>query len=111
MKLMGLKAVIRQKRYQYQPSTPQHVAENVLDRSFDQLYKPRQILLTDVIELKYGKTCKVYLSAVLDYGGNKIIAHQVSERNNNQLVADTVFQIKDEDIPGETLFHSDRGFQ
>ncbi|WP_162890736.1 DDE-type integrase/transposase/recombinase [Suicoccus acidiformans] len=108
---MGLKAVIRQKRYQYRPSTPQHVAKNVLNRSFDQPYKPRQILLTDVTELKYGKTCKAYLSAVLDYGEKKIIAHQVSKRNNNQLVADTVVQIEDEVIPGETLFHSDRGFQ
>ncbi|AXY25689.1 hypothetical protein CL176_06575 [Suicoccus acidiformans] len=35
MKLMGLKAVIRHKRYQYGPSTPQYVAENVLNRSFD----------------------------------------------------------------------------
>lgn len=111
MKLKGLKAVIRRKRYRYKPSTPQHVADNVLNRSFDQSYEPRQILLTDVTELKYGETCKAYLSAVLDYGEKKIIAYQLSKRNNNQLVADTVLQIEDEVIPGETLFHSDRGFQ
>ncbi|AXY25688.1 hypothetical protein CL176_06570 [Suicoccus acidiformans] len=69
------------------------------------------MLLTDVTELKYGKTCKAYLSAVLDYGEKKIIARQVSKRNNNQLVEDTVVQIEDEIISGETLFHSDRGFQ
>lgn len=111
MKLMGLKAVIRRKRYQYKPSTPQHVADNVLNRSFDQSYDPRQVLLTDVTEFKYGVSCKAYLSAVLDYGEKKIIAYQLSKRNNNQLVADTVLQLEDEVISGETLFHSDRGFQ
>lgn len=35
----------------------------------------------------------------------------MSKRNNNQLVADTVLQLEDEVISGETLFHSDRGFQ
>lgn len=111
MKLMGLQAVIRRKRYQYKPSKPQHVADNVLDRQFDEDYEPRQVLLTDITEFKYGENCKAYLSAILDYGDNKIIAHKLSKRNNNQLVEDTVVQIEDEIISGETLFHSDRGFQ
>ncbi|MDK6729382.1 IS3 family transposase, partial [Aerococcus urinae] len=31
MKIMGLKSVIRRKRYRYKKSKPQHVAENVLN--------------------------------------------------------------------------------
>src|SRR5699024_1600408 len=34
MQLLELKAVIRRKRYKYKPHSPQHVAENVLDRAF-----------------------------------------------------------------------------
>lgn len=69
------------------------------------------VLLTDVTEFKYGKQSKAYLSAILDYGTNKIVAFQLSKHNNNALVRDTVTQIKDQILPNKTLFHSDRGFQ
>ncbi|PPA72228.1 hypothetical protein C4B60_02295 [Jeotgalibacillus proteolyticus] len=34
MKVAGLRSVIRIKKKQYKPSSPQHVAENVLNRKF-----------------------------------------------------------------------------
>ncbi|MHB2048020.1 IS3 family transposase [Aerococcus urinae] len=113
MKLMGLKSVIRRRRYHYKKSKPQHVAENVLNREFDKDYEPMQVLLTDITEFKYGYnySYKAYLSAILDYGANKIIAFKLSQRNNNQLVKDTIVQVEEELIPTETLLHSDRGFQ
>lgn len=111
MRAMDLKAVIRRKRYNYKKSTPQHVADNVLNREFDKEYEAMQVLLTDITEFKYGESCKAYLSAILDYGENKIIAYKLSKRNNNQLVKDTVIQVEDDLIPEKTLLHSDRGFQ
>ncbi len=69
------------------------------------------VLLTDVTEFKYGKQSKAYLSAILDYGANEIVAFKLSKHNNNALVRDTVHQIKDAIIPTQTLLHSDRGFQ
>lgn len=111
MKLMGLQAVIRKKRYRYKASNPQHVAENVLNREFDKDYDSGQVLLTDITEFKYGESCKAYLSAILDYGANKITAYKLSKRNNNQLVKDTVGQIEENLRPQGTLIHSDRGFQ
>lgn len=48
MKLLKLKAVIRQKRYNYKPHTPNYVAENILNRAFQEEYKPMEVLLTDV---------------------------------------------------------------
>ena len=63
MKLLKLKAVIRQKRYNYKPHTPNHVAENILNRAFQEEYKPMEVLLTDVTELPYGNNSKAYLSA------------------------------------------------
>lgn len=111
MKLLGLKAVIRRKRYTYKPHTPQHVAENTLNREFQKDYKEMEVLLTDVTEFKYGTSAKAYFSAILDYGANRIVAFKLSNHNNNALVRDTVQQIEEQIIPTETLLHSDRGFQ
>lgn len=111
MKLLELKAVIRRKRYTYKPHNPQYVAENILNREFQKEYSSMEVLLTDVTEFKYGKGSKAYLSAILDYGQNKIVAYKLSDHNNNALVHDTVRQIEEDIIPSRTLLHSDRGFQ
>lgn len=111
MRLAGLKAVIRRKRYTYRPHKPTHVAENILNRAFQTSYPPMTVLMTDVTEFKYGTSAKAYLSAILDYGTNKIVAFQLSKHNNNALVMATVNQIKTQLIPAKTLLHSDRGFQ
>ena len=52
MQLLGLKAVIRRKRYRYKPHSPSHVAENILNREFQKEYQPMEVLLTDVTEFK-----------------------------------------------------------
>ncbi|MFD1607919.1 IS3 family transposase [Oceanobacillus luteolus] len=111
MRLLELKAVIRRKRYNYKSHKPQHVAENVLNREFQADYNAMEVLLSDITEFKFGGHSKAYLSAVLDYGENKIVAYKLSRHNNNALVRDTVTQIKNTIIPTNTLFHSDRGFQ
>lgn len=111
MRFLNLKAVIRRKRYNYKPHSPKHVAENVLDRAFSSNYKTMEVLLTDVTEFKYGNHSKAYLSAILDYGDNKIVAFKLSNRNNNDLVRDTIIQIEDLILPSKTLLHSDRGYQ
>lgn len=111
MQLLELKAVIRRKRYHYKSHSPQHVAENVLDRAFDVDYKSMEVLLTDITEFKYGSHSKAYLSAILDYGANEIVAFKLSNRNNNALVNHTISQIEDLVIPTQTLLHSDRGYQ
>lgn len=111
MQLLGLKAVIRRKRYNYKSHSPQHITENVLNREFQTDYKAMEVLLTDVTEFKFGSHSKAYLSAILDYGDNKIVAFKLSHHNNNALVRDTVTQIEDLILPTKTLLHSDRGFQ
>lgn len=111
MKLLGLQAVIRRKKYQHNPSKPQHVADNILNREFQAEYAPMEVLLTDVTEFKYGEASKAYLSAILDYGAKEIVAYKLSKQNNNALVHDTVTQLNDSLIPTITLIHSDRGFQ
>lgn len=111
MKLLNLKAVIRRRRYTYKRHKPFHITENILNRKFQKDYQPMEVLLTDVTEFKYGQGAKAYLSAILDYGDNKIVAFQLSRRNDNALVQDTVQQIVNDVIPTQTLLHSDRGYQ
>src|SRR5699024_12598781 len=73
-------------------------------------YKSMEVLLTDITEFKYGSHSKAYLSAILDYGANEIVAFKLSDRNNNALVNHTISQIEDLVIPTKTLLHSDRGY-
>src|SRR5699024_12583984 len=70
-----------------------------------------EVLLTDITEFKYGSYSKAYLSAILDYGANEIVAFKLSDRHNNALVNHTISQIEDLVIRTKTLLHSDRGYQ
>ena len=38
------------------------------------------VLLADMTEFNYGKDRKAYLSAILDYGQNKIVGYKLSTR-------------------------------
>lgn len=108
--LVGLKAVIRRKRPQYQRSTPEVTAENILNRNFT-AEKLNEKWLTDVTEFKYGDNAKLYLSAILDLKDKSIISFAMSRNNNNKLVFDT-FDLAVSKYPdAHPIFHSDRGFQ
>lgn len=66
MKKLNIHSVIRKKRKKYQPSTPEIVAENILQRDF-YATAPNQKWVTDVTEFKVpGEKKKLYLSAILD---------------------------------------------
>lgn len=110
MKTVGMKSVIRKKKKNYIPSTPQITAENILNREF-QADKPNQKWLTDVTEFKLTNGQKAYLSAILDLGDRSIVSYVLGHSNNNQLVFET-FDLAIASNPGaKPLFHSDRGFQ
>jgi transposase InsO family protein len=109
-RVFNLRCVNRVKKKQYKHSTPQHVAENVLNREFT-ASKPNEKWVTDVTEFKYGPSKKAYLSAIRDLYDGSIISYVLGHSNNNQLV----FKTLDQAIAllgGECpLIHSDRGFQ
>lgn len=110
MKIKGIQSVIRRKKKRYERSTPQQVAENVLNRKF-QAEKPNEKWLTDVTEFKYGNGQKAYLSAILDLHGNTIVSHVLGHSNNNPLVFQTL-EMALQAAPGSMpMLHSDRGFQ
>jgi putative transposase len=111
MQLQGIQSVIRRrKRKKYAPSTPQHVAENLLNREFSAT-KPNEKWVTDVTEFKYGPGQKAYLSAVLDLYDNTIVSHVFGRSNNNSLVFQTVKKAIKAAPKSKPMLHSDRGFQ
>jgi putative transposase len=110
MKLKGIQSVIRRKKKKYARSTPQQVAENLLNREF-YAKAPNEKWVTDVTEFKYGNGQKAYLSAILDLYDNTIVSYVLDHANNNPLVFQTV-KLALQAAPDNTpMLHSDRGFQ
>ena len=111
MRILKIKARIRQKKCNRVKIKPEQVGENILKRDFNALY-PNEKWLTDITEFKItGQKTKLYLSAILDLYSKEIIAYKISTSNNNQLVFET-FDLAMEKFPdAKPIFHSDRGFQ
>lgn len=110
MKSINMKSVIRRKKRNYVPSTPQVTAENILNREFN-ADKPNQKWLTDVTEFKLTDGTKAYLSAILDLHDNSIVSYVLGRSNNNNLVFETFDKAIEANPNASPLFHSDRGFQ
>ena len=110
MRMLNLKSVIRKKRKSYVRSTPQVIAENILNRDF-KAERLNEKWLTDVTEFKYGNGQKAYLSAILDLKDKRIVSHMMGYANNNKLVFDTFDAAVIQNPQAKPLFHSDRGYQ
>jgi putative transposase len=110
MKIAGIQSVIRRKKKAYKRSTPQHIAENVLNREFT-AENPNEKWVTDVTELKYGSTKKAYLSAILDLYDGSIVSYVLGHSNNNNLVFKTLDKATNLLNGCHPLIHSDRGYQ
>ena len=110
MKYINMKSVIRKRKKNYVPTTPQITAENILNRKFYS-DKPNQKWLTDVTEFKLANGKKAYLSAIFDLHDRSIVSYVLGHSNNNKLVFDTFDQAVAANPDAHPLFHSDRGFQ
>ncbi|MCM3489465.1 IS3 family transposase, partial [Alkalihalophilus marmarensis] len=91
-------------------STPQHVAENLLNREFT-AERQNEKWVTDVTEFKYGQSKKAYLSTIRDLYDGAIISYVLGRSNNNQLVFNTLDQATSQLAEEHPLIHSDRGYQ
>lgn len=82
------------------------IKPNLLQRDFSQ-----NGWVTDVTYLDYaGK--RSFLSTILDLQTRKIISYQISERNDNKLVLDTLHKaLRKAKDPSGLVLHSDQGFQ
>lgn len=112
---LHIKSVIKYKNNgcTKQAKDPYHIAKNLLHREF-KAEKPNEKWLTDVTEFKYytgQEKHKIYLSAILDLYDRRIVAYEISDSNNNDLVFNTFDKAVKENPEAQPLFHSDRGFQ
>ena len=111
MKKLNIHSVIRKKKKKYLSSTPQVVAENILQRDF-YATAPNQKWATDVTEFKVpGEKKKLYLSAIIDLYDRYPVSYVISCRNDNQLVFKTFDKAIISNPDAKPIFHSDRGFQ
>ena len=110
MKLLGLKSVIRVKKYKSYKGEHGKIAPNILERNF-KASAPNQKWATDITEFNIsGK--KLYLSPIIDLFNQEIISYELTERPVfNQVVMMLKKAFKK--IPDNTnlTLHSDQGWQ
>jgi transposase InsO family protein len=110
MQSMGLKSVVRPKKYSSYRGGPNAAAPDVLQRQFNADH-PNQRWVTDVTEFNV-KGEKLYLSPVLDLYNGEIIAYQTSRRPAFAMVSTMLKKAIDKLGPDDRpLLHSDQGWQ
>ena len=110
MKTLGLKSMVRMKKYKSYKGRVGKIAPNILNRNF-KATKPYSKWVTDVTEFSlFGK--KFYLSPILDLFNGEIISYSLSERPTASQIADMLTKAFDK-IPDDTglILHSDQGWQ
>lgn len=109
MKVLGLKSLVRMKKYRSYKGMIGKTAPNILERNFH-AEKPNEKWVTDITEFKlFGE--KLYLSPILDLYNGEIMTYTISSRPVYSLVStmlDQAFKrLTDEDT---LLIHSDQGW-
>ena len=110
MGLLGLKCMVRIKKYRSYKGQVGKIAPNLIQRNF-KADAPNKKWTTDITEFSlFGK--KLYLSPILDMYNGEIISYNISEHPVLNQVLDMLDQafLK---IPDDTnlIFHSDQGWQ
>ncbi|WP_188457025.1 IS3 family transposase, partial [Virgibacillus oceani] len=109
MKELGLKSLVRMKKYKSYKGKVGKKAKNILNRNF-KAEKPNQKWVTDITEFKlFGE--KLYLSPILDLFNGEIITYTIGSRPTYSLVSDMLEKsferLTDQN---ELILHSDQGW-
>ncbi len=109
MRELGIKSVIRVKKYISYRGEQGRIAENHLNRNF-KASRPEQKWVTDITEFKV-KDKKLYLSPIMDLYNREIVSFTLADRPALQPVLDMVKKAtgKQSKLPGLTI-HSDQGW-
>ena len=110
MKSLGLKSIIRIKKYKSYKGEHGKIAPNILERNF-KATAPNQKWATDITEFNVsGK--KLYLSPIIDLFNQEIISYELTER---PVFSQVTMMLKKafKKIPNSTnlTLHSDQGWQ
>ncbi|MFJ7922602.1 IS3 family transposase [Lysinibacillus fusiformis] len=109
MKALGLKCLVRMKKYKSYKGTVGKIAPNILDRNFT-AEAPYEKWVTDITEFKlFGE--KLYLSPVLDLFNGEIITYTIGSRPTYSLVSEMLEKAL-ERLPEKhkLLMYSDQGW-
>lgn len=110
MKILGLKSLIRVKKYRSYKGEHGKIAPNILQRDF-KATQPNQKWATDITEFNV-KGKKLYLSAVIDLFNGEIISYELSERPNFEQVTNMLKKsFKKISRNTNLILHSDQGWQ
>jgi putative transposase len=109
MKELGLKCLVRMKKYRSYKGKVGKIAPNILARNF-QAEKPNEKWVTDITEFKlFGE--KLYLSPVLDLFNGEIITYTIGSRPVYSLVSSMLEQAFERlSVKDNLLIHSDQGW-
>lgn len=109
MKQLGLKCLVRMKKYRSYKGPVGKIAPNILRRDFVAT-KPNEKWVTDVTEFHlFGE--KLYLSPILDLFNGEIIAYNLESRPVYPLVSKMLDQALMRLYDGDTpILHSDQGW-
>lgn len=110
MKFLGLKSLIRIKKYRSYRGEQGRIAPNILQRNF-KADKPNQKWATDVTEFNVSGN-KLYLSPIIDLFNGEIISYDLSERPDFNQITNMLkksFQRISKDT--SLILHSDQGWQ
>lgn len=109
MKELGLKCVVRMKKYCSYKGEAGKTAPNILNRNFE-AEKPNEKWVTDITEFKlFGE--KLYLSPILDLFNGEIITYTFDARPRYSLVKTMLDQAFERLTDGDKLLiHSDQGW-
>jgi transposase InsO family protein len=107
---LGLKSLVRPKRYQSYRGPVGKAAPNLLERNFI-AKAPNQKWVTDVTEFNI-KGGRVYLSPILDLYNQEIVSYEIADRPQMssvmQMLQSAFKQLGPKDKP---MLHSDQGWQ
>ncbi|AWG24915.1 hypothetical protein FK004_06555 [Flavobacterium kingsejongi] len=110
MKSLGLKSLIRVKKYKSYRGEQGKIAPNILERDF-KASQPNEKWATDITEFNVrGK--KLYLSPIIDLFNGEIISYQLAQRPNMEQVVKMLKKSFRAIKTGYNLIlHSDQGWQ
>ena len=109
MRELGLKSIVRTKKYKSYKGEVGRTAPNILQRQF-KAQNPNQKWVTDVTEFKVAGE-KLYLSPVMDLYNGEIIAYETASSPAKLvgiMLKKALGKLKEDDRP---VLHSDQGWQ
>jgi len=109
MRELGLKSLVKIKKYRSYKGEVGKVAPNILNRNF-KAEKPNEKWVTDITEFKlFGE--KLYFSPMLDLYNGEIITYTIGSRPTYSFVSTMIEQsfegLKEKETP---IIHSDQGW-